>query len=47
MEDNEQKETGKVTKGRDMTPEELAEFEEAFQEIEESIGLVMAEGEDL
>ena len=47
MEDKETKETGELTKGRDMTPEELAEFEEAFQEIEESIGLVMAEGEDL
>ena len=47
MEDKEQEVKGNLTKGRDMTPEELAEFEEAFQEIEESIGLVMTEGEDL
>ena len=47
MEDKETKGSRELTKGRDMTPEELAEFEEAFQEIEESIGLVMAEGEDL
>lgn len=47
MEDKETKDSKELKKGRDMTPEELAEFEEAFQEIEESIGLVMAEGEDL
>lgn len=44
-EDKEVKE--KCHHGNEMTEEELAEFEEAFQEIEESIGLVMAEGEDL
>jgi len=33
--------------GNEMTPEELAEYEAAFQEIEESIGLVMENGEDL
>ena len=33
--------------GIPMTEEELAAYEESFQEIEESIGLVMEEGEDL
>ena len=33
--------------GIQMTEEELREFEESFQDIEESIGLVMEEGEDL
>lgn len=33
--------------GIQMTDEELAAYEESFQEIEESIGLVMEEGEDL
>ena len=33
--------------GKEMTPEELAEYEAAFQEIEESIGLVMENGKDL
>ena len=33
--------------GNEMTPEELEEHFRAFQEIEESIGLVMEEGEDL
>ena len=33
--------------GIQMTDEELAAYEESFQEIEESIGLVMKEGEDL
>lgn len=33
--------------GIQMTAEELREYEESFQEIEESIGLVMENGEDL
>ena len=33
--------------GNEMTEEELAVYEESFQEIEESIGLVMENGEDL
>ena len=33
--------------GIPMTDEELAAYEESFQEIEESIGLVMENGEDL
>ena len=33
--------------GIPMTEEELAAYEESFQEIEESIGLVMENGEDL
>lgn len=33
--------------GIQMTESELAEYEDAFQEIEESIGLVMVNGEDL
>ena len=33
--------------GVPMTDEELAAYEESFQEIEESIGLVMENGEDL
>lgn len=33
--------------GIQMTDEELAAYEESFQEIEESIGMVMEEGEDL
>lgn len=33
--------------GIPMSERELAAYEEAFQEIEESIGLVMEEGEDL
>ena len=33
--------------GIQMTEEELAAYEESFQEIEESIGLVMENGEDL
>ena len=33
--------------GIQMTEEELAEYEAAFQKIEESIGLVMENGEDL
>lgn len=33
--------------GNEMTDEELEEHFQAFQEIEESIGLVMEEGEDL
>lgn len=33
--------------GKEMTPEELEQHFQAFQEIEESIGLVMEEGEDL
>ena len=33
--------------GIQMTDEELAAYEESFQEIEESIGLVMENGEDL
>jgi len=33
--------------GNAMTEEELAAYEESFQEIEESIGLVMENGEDL
>ena len=33
--------------GNEMTEEELEEHFQAFQEIEESIGLVMKEGEDL
>ena len=30
-----------------MTPEELAEWEQSFKDIEESIELVMENGEDL
>ena len=33
--------------GNEMTDEELEEHFKAFQEIEESIGMVMEEGEDL
>lgn len=33
--------------GNEMTEEELEQHFQAFQEIEESIGLVMEEGEDL
>jgi len=33
--------------GNAMSEKELAEYEAAFQEIEESIGLVMENGEDL
>jgi len=33
--------------GIPMTDEELAAYEESFQEIEESINLVMKNGEDL
>ena len=33
--------------GIPMTEEELAAYEESFQNIEESIGMVMEEGEDL
>lgn len=33
--------------GIPMTDEELATYEESFKEIEESIGLVMENGEDL
>ncbi len=33
--------------GIQMSDEELAAYEEAFSEIEESIGLVMENGEDL
>ena len=33
--------------GIPMSDEELAAYEESFQEIEESIGLVMENGEDL
>ena len=33
--------------GIQMTDEELAAYEESFQDIEESIGLVMENGEDL
>lgn len=33
--------------GLPMTEEELAAYEESFQEIEESIGLVMENREDL
>ena len=33
--------------GNEMTEEELEEHFKAFQEIEESIGLVMENGEDL
>ena len=33
--------------GIQMSEEELALYEESFKEIEESIGLVMEEGEDL
>ena len=33
--------------GNEMTEEELEEHFQAFQDIEESIGLVMEEGEDL
>ena len=33
--------------GVEMTEEELRDYELAFQEIEESINLVMEEGEDL
>ena len=39
------KETGHH--GIDISEEEMAEYELAFQEIEESIGLVMENGEDL
>lgn len=49
MAKNETEETTKETchHGIPMTDEELAAYEESFQEIEESIGLVMKEGEDL
>ena len=43
--DKEAKET--CHHGIQMTDEELAAYEESFQEIEESIGLVMENGEDL
>ena len=33
--------------GNEMTETELAEYEAAFSEIDESIGLVMEKGEDL
>jgi uncharacterized small protein (DUF1192 family) len=33
--------------GIELSQEELEEYERAFTEIDESIGLVMAEGEDL
>ena len=33
--------------GIDISEEEMAEYELAFQEIDESIGLVMENGEDL
>lgn len=33
--------------GIPMTDEELAEYEQAFQDIEDCVGLVMENGEDL
>lgn len=48
MSEKEVKETKETCHhGMQMTDEELAAYEESFQEIDESIGLVMEEGEDL
>ena len=45
MSDNDKQD--EVHHGNVITPEELAEYEAAFSEIDESIGLVMENGEDL
>ena len=42
-----EKEKEQFHHGNEMTPEELEEHFKAFQEIEESIGLVMENGDDL
>ena len=49
MTKNETEETTKeqCRNGIPMTDEELAAYEESFQNIEESIGMVMEEGDDL
>lgn len=48
MSEKEVKETKETCHhGNEMTDEELEEHFKAFQEIEESIGMVMEEGEDL
>jgi hypothetical protein len=47
MEDSEIKETGELKRGVPMSEEDLAEFNKSFQDIEESIDLVMKNGEDL
>lgn len=36
-----------MKQGKPMTPEELNEWEQVFKDIEESIELVMKNGEDL
>ena len=47
MSEDEEKRKEVCHHGVQMTDEELEEHFEAFQEIEESIGLVMENGEDL
>jgi hypothetical protein len=47
MEDSKIKETGELKRGVPMSEEDLAEFNRSFQDIEESIDLVMKNGEDL
>ena len=47
MSDDDKKTEQTCHHGIQMTEEELAAYEESFQEIEESIGLVMENGEDL
>lgn len=44
---SEVKEKPECHHGKGMTEEELEQHFQAFQDIEESIGLVMEEGEDL
>ena len=47
MEDKDTKEVGELKSGKPMTEEELAEFEAAFQLIEDSIEGLEEDGDDL